>query len=463
MSVGRFLLLASSLGFALATAQGSVIHVPASQPTIQAGVDAAASGDTVLVDGSGGPFAEKITISTSLVSSLTLMGEPGTPRPLILGVDEHAIMFKVENQANLPIDLTLQSIDFDGANVARYGVRAKSWDYAGDEVLVTLHLTDLTIQRCQYGVAIGSRTGAYGCEGRWGAVGWDLLGTSLSALYMDRCTIVESGDDGINLWRVTGWMMNSFVGYSGDEGMHTTDAQDMDFVHNVYLANHGIGVHFQLASNVVFENNVVARTLKGVLPGVVGTDGYGLVVGGSGPGEPLEVRNNLLVANDASGAKINPVEIIYAPDECEGVPTNVGVFNNLFRRNGLTSNDTTPDWDLYYTEHGIPGMRMSALYNLFPEVSKVANFTLDETNLIGLDPLFISEPTAADIPDSVLVPATIRGQVFNRVEGFALQPDSPAVDGGHPDPAFNDAGGLAQGTARNDIGAFGGAQSNWEQ
>ncbi len=463
MSLGRIFLLASSLGLILPSAQGAVIHVPATHATIQQGIDAAASGDTVLVDGSGGPYAEKLVVSSSLVSRLTVMGEPGKPRPLIIGVDEHAIMFKVENQANLPIDVTVESIDFDGANLARYGVRSKSWDYAGDEVLVSLHLTDLTIQRCQYGVAIGSRTGAYGCDGHWGAVGWDLLGTSLSALYMDRCTIVESGDDGMNLWRVSGWMMNSFIGYSGDEGVHTTDARDMDFVHNVYLANHGIGVHFQLASNVVFENNVVARTLKGVLPGVVDTDGYGIIVGGAGEGAPLEIRNNLVVANDAAGTKVNPVEIIFGPDNCEGVPTNVNVFNNLFRRNGLTSNDTTPDWDLFYTEHGIPGMRMSALYNFFPEVTKVANIALDETNLIGLDPLFVDEPTAADIPDSVLVPATIREQVFSRIEGFALQADSPAVDKGHPDPAFNDAGGLAQGTVRNDVGAFGGEQSNWAQ
>ncbi len=42
------------------------------------------------------------------------------------------------------------------------------------------------------------------------------------------------------------------------------------------------------------------------------------------------------------------------------------------------------------------------------------------------------------------------------VGNFRLQPGSPGIDAGNPDPAFNDPDG-----SRNDMGAYGGPLGNW--
>lgn len=458
-SIARQAALATALSIC-GVAGANVIYVPAMQPTIQAAIDVAASGDTVAIDGSAGPFTEALAIPSETLDAITIMGEVGKPRPLLLSVTENQIQIKVVNTVNLPCDVTLIGMDLDGANTGKYGVRSKSWDYEGEDPLVTLRLRDLLIMRYEYGIAIGSRTGTWGCSGRWGSIDYDTLGQSVSRFFMDRCTVMDCLDDGINLWRVRGEVTNSLIGYNLDEGIHTTDAGDMLFEHNVIVANHGIAMHFQITANTIFRNNAVIRTLKGVIPGVEDLDGFGVVVGGSYD-ERLQILNNQFVANDCSGVKVNPAEIVLSPDHCVYVATQVDVLNNVFTRNGLTDNPDMPKEDLVYSDRGLPGMEMIAQYNFFPETGRVSNITLDETNIIGVDPLFVDPPSGADLPDTVRTPETFHDRAVDRLEGYALTPGSPAVDAGHPDAQYEDAGGLAQGGPRNDVGMFGGTGSDW--
>ena len=65
-------------------ALAATIHVPADQPTIQAGIDAAVNGDLVLV--SPGTYIENVNFADK---AITLQSETGAEETIIDGVTTH--------------------------------------------------------------------------------------------------------------------------------------------------------------------------------------------------------------------------------------------------------------------------------------------------------------------------------------------------------------------------------------
>src|SRR5882757_2192403 len=78
-------MLALILSFSLPAGAGTILHVPADQPTIQAGIDAASDGDTVLV--SPGTYIENVNFNGKAIT-VTSAGGPGVT--VISGADTYS-------------------------------------------------------------------------------------------------------------------------------------------------------------------------------------------------------------------------------------------------------------------------------------------------------------------------------------------------------------------------------------
>src|SRR5262245_49093149 len=109
------------LGILLTTsAQGKTIHVPAHQPTIQQGIDAAVNGDTVLV--AAGVYNEVIAIINKRV---TLRSELGPLFTVIDGSGRGDVIVRVQDQSpsdNVVIQgFTVAHADPNAPGISVYG------------------------------------------------------------------------------------------------------------------------------------------------------------------------------------------------------------------------------------------------------------------------------------------------------------------------------------------------------
>ena len=107
-------------------------------------------------------------------------------------------------------------------------------------------------------------------------------------------------------------------------------------------------------------------------------------------------------------------------------------------------------------------MQLIARHNLFEDRAHASNAQLDETNLLGVGPGFVlghefKQLTALWNPDETDPLEVARSLVFD----LSLADNSTAIDAGEDSLRFEDGGGYARGTTRNDIGAFGGPLSDW--
>ncbi len=436
-----------------APASAALLHIPDGFSSIQSALDAAHSGDILVVDGSASPFAEAISIDTDRLSFITLTARPGGPPPVIVGDGTRDPIVTIDATAGSPATVRISDISIDGLDERRYGIRGYTADGTDDEVILDLQLRSIAVQRCRIGVHIGTRTGTFRCDDKWGAVSEPLLWQARSRVTMQGCSIVNCLADGANLYRCTGGIYDTMIGFNGDEGVHTTASQDFVVQHSVIVKNANVGFHFQLGDNVLFQNNIVLGT----------TDpGYGLSLEGMQGSEPLRVHNNVFCWQDASGLKVNPVVSRLANGSCEGVPVVVDARNNIFANNGVGTTDDTSREDLDYRDLEVPGTRLFARHNSFDEsADDASNVALDNTNHFGVDPAFTGAVQADELP--VMAPQAFHAYdaAWAMLSGFALEDHSEAIDAGEPNSNFEDAGGLAKGSVLNDVGAFGGPDSDW--
>ena len=92
----RGVILFAAVTLVAALSFGATIHVPSQQPTIQAGINAASNGDTVLV--APGTYTERLVIDSKTVSVISEQGDALT-RFVWNGVSPSAVV--VKNGANL--------------------------------------------------------------------------------------------------------------------------------------------------------------------------------------------------------------------------------------------------------------------------------------------------------------------------------------------------------------------------
>ena len=438
-----------------------VILVPDEAPGIQAAIDGASDGDTIRVDGTQGPYTERLRIDADRLSRVTLEAErSGSPAVVVAPARSHAVL-RLHNPENVPFDVAVNGLDFDGADQVSFGIWLETGPDAGDDPVNRLALDGVGVSRAQFGIQVGTRTGTDGCDGQWGAVDRFLLDQARNEFHMRNSSVVGCAYDGMNLYRVTGSVTGSFIGFNGDEGIHATEADEFMVRQNVFVRNAGTGLHFQIGGDVWVENNVLALTstrhsggitIGGTALSVNGTLGFGRV----------RVLNNLLYGNTSSGLRITPCEVVVAPDSCEARPTVADVTNNLLGRNGLGDGRLFPTSDFHYLDHGIDGMDVVVRYNAVVEGDDPSSVPLDSTNVAGIDPLFVDEPSVGGLPRVVIEPWAAWERARALVMGFAFDEASPLIDFGHPDSVHEDRGGLSRGSLRNDLGVFGGPWSEWD-
>ncbi|MAE70436.1 MAG: hypothetical protein CME06_08220 [Gemmatimonadetes bacterium] len=434
-------------------ARSATLQIPHEFASIQAAIDAAVSGDTLMIDGTESPYDESISIDTARLNDIVFTAMPNAPLPVLTGDETFNPIVTIDATAGDAATVRIEKLSIDGLGTRRYGILGNTADRNDDEVLLDLMLSSVAVQRCRIGVQVGTRTGTHRCDGHWGAVSELLLEQARSRVTMTGCAIVNCISDGANLYRVDGGIYDTLIGFNGDEGVHTTAARDFIVRHSIIVKNYNVGFHFQLGNNVLFENNVVLATLD---------PGYGLSLEGMQGDEALRVYNNIFSWQEASGLKVNPVVYRFADGSCVGVRIVADVRNNVFTYNGVGTVGDAAREDLYYRSVEVPYSQLFARFNLFEEgAGDASNVVLGGTNLFRADPDFTGAISADQLPDSAPEAFRAYAEAWGRLGGFGLGDLSEAIDAGEPTPEFEDEGGLARGSAMNDVGAFGGPGSDW--
>ena len=304
------------------------------------------------------------------------------------------------------------------------------------------------------GIEVGTRTGTQGCEGHWGAADRNKLSHSRTELHVLNTIVYGMARDGLNLYRVSGELTGSLIFYNLDEGVHTTDARDFSITNCIFTDNGHITLHHQLCENAPVRNNVIARGVR-AQPGY---GGYGVVIGGTFSDTPVPIENNLIAHNIASGLRVQAAEVRVDEVTCVPVSAKVEARNNVLFSNAWGEPDSLGlDYQVFFQKRSLPGMRLICEHNIFRADEKLVwGIPLDQSNLRGVDPLFVAEPDSAKFEG-----VTTLAEAWSRLAGYELVWPSPAIDAGDPRALFEDAGGLAKGTRRNDIGIFGGPQAIW--
>lgn len=233
------------------TAAAAPVRVPADYSSIQAAVDAASAGDTVVVDGSAGPYREQVIVRKDLtvrgVDDPTLLPPSGG-----LGVSDIAVIQPIFGAVGYGNEVTFEGFTVDGENATDKGGFYSGFGYykADGEV------ADVTARRAEYGGYVSQNRGGGGSQSvavsgsRFEELGYG--GGVLQQLVFNEpgtegtvtdCTFV--GDPGKNfLYGVTagyGGIVDArrntfrdFYGGSFQLGFYAFDSPDCSIQHNTF-------------------------------------------------------------------------------------------------------------------------------------------------------------------------------------------------------------------------------------
>ncbi len=321
--------LLSMVGFASAT----IINVPGSYPTIQAGVDAAAYGDTILV--APGLYVENVQLTGGVhAENLTLMGS---------GMDDTAIdgggLFNViyaYQISNITIEeFTIQNAQQSGSAPGNVGIHFNPQSSAGTKIVRNCH-----VKNNGHGIHI-----------------WNDFG---GVAYIEHNIISENLYDGFDPYLGTVYLTNNTIVNNDRDGYHDWSGGGSIYIKNNIIAFNGrYGIYKHLNTPVFISYNDVYANVEGAY-----YQGY------SGPPEPF-------IPNPGTGE-------IAADPLFVGAPSNYNLSWINFPVPDLTmspcidSGDpgsppdpdgTTADMGALYFNQSVPLIELSADSLLFPDTN----------------------------------------------------------------------------------------------
>lgn len=427
-----------------------VLQVPAQYATLQEAIDAACTGDAIVL-APGHIEHGSVHVDASRVESLSIQGKSRKSPPLLLPDPPDSSVVRVTHTGTSPAKLVLRDLVIHGEQTAPYGLIVTG-PVQGDSISgVTIEMDRVTVRDAIIGVQIGWRCGTLGCDGDWGAIDASRLEQPATIIDITRSTFVDNLLDGLNLYHVSGAFNENLVMGNGDEGCHTTLATDIVFRRNVFMDNRGNGIHLQMANGAFLTTNLVASSRRRD-----GRGGWGLLVGG-GLGALTMASNNLIVGNLGSGIRVQVAEVSHGEGDCEGSIPALALYNNVLHGNGWGRVPNKTFFEVDVEPRHAEYIQLQAENNMIaPIFVNSANYPLETSNRILEDPGFEQAP---DLRAMRLL--RDRSEIWEVLAGFALRVDSPIVDAGHPATVWEDRGGLARGSVQNDPGVFGGPQAQW--
>lgn len=262
-------------------AMAKVIHVPADQPTIQAGITAASNGDTVLV--SAGTYFENINFNGKAITVTSASGPAAT---VIDGSKSQSYAATVTFSSNE----TLSSV-ISGFTIQN-GSQGEVYIYFASPTIMGNVITD-TQQR--FGVGINVYVGGGGSiQGNMITNTSGGIGTTVdSGLQIIGNLITGGRSTGIGLSPANGSeiiQQNSILGNAGTGIYYDPISGGAELIQNFVGGNQGPGVYWQgIAGPVVVVSNTVANNQVGCCGNGSELDAFPL--NGS-----VTLQNNLMVA-----------------------------------------------------------------------------------------------------------------------------------------------------------------------
>jgi hypothetical protein len=292
-------LLAILLTLSLPAFAGNVIHVPADQPTIQAGINAASNGDTVLV--SAGTYYENINFNGK---AITVTSASGPGLTVINGQNLGPVVTFTSNEPNSSI--------LSGFTITNgYGTFDAGYEGGGILIRVaspTIQGNVITLNgACSDGMGIAADGGGpliqnniihgntqMGCSGGSGGggvfVGGETNPRIIGNIIADNSDF--SGGGGIEVNGTTGLVISNNVisGNSGGGIGLFSYPGDGILVQNLIVGNtNGPGISWYNTPAVVVSNTIANNATYYY-------SGAGSEIAASGMDNSLTIENNLLVA-----------------------------------------------------------------------------------------------------------------------------------------------------------------------
>ncbi len=303
----------------------ATIHVPADQPTIQAGINAASNGDTVLV--AAGTYKENINFDGK---AITVKSSSGAKVTVIDGGQNGAVVTFANGETNASIlqGFTLQNGDYVSGVGEGGGISVEG---SSPTIMNNKITNNKACEGNGIGVGFGSpiiktnvitNNSNAGCGGIGGA-GIGLRGAS-SAQIIGNTISNNSADSyggGIALWSANAVLIKNNIitgniaGSNGGGISMFNDTSSVIIVQNLIKANRaptGNGVYWSNPPSVFVSNTVTDSPLSS----------GGSTVWADGFGYPVKIVNNIIVA---SGGAIYAFTCNYAD-----FPSQAYIANDAF-------------------------------------------------------------------------------------------------------------------------------------